>query len=162
MIEQLIFDWGGTIMIDYAFPGPMYLWDRVDWVPGAEEALRRLTTRYPLCIATNAPHSGTLEMIKALERIGAKQYFTAFFSSKELAFGKPDPRFFETIAGKLGAVPSACVMIGDRYAKDIEGARSAGMKTIFYNEKKLLGPFPAADMVITDMGHLPEAVQMIA
>jgi len=125
MIEQLIFDWGGTIMIDYAFPGPMYLWDRVDWVPGA------------------------------------KQYFSAFFSSKELEHGKPDPRFFTAIAEKLQVKTWQCVMIGDRYAKDIEGAKSAGMNTIFYNDKKLPGPFPAADIVIDDMGDLVGAVNMM-
>jgi len=158
MIKQLIFDWGGTIMIDYAFQGPMYLWDKVDWVPGAKEALAELSHLYPLSVATNAPHSGTEEMMKALERIGAKRYFTNFFSSKELGYGKPDPRFFRSIAEKLDVETDDCLMIGNHYAKDIAGAKKTGMKTIYYNEKGLKGPFPEADTIIDNMGKLIDAV----
>lgn len=161
MIRQLIFDWGGTIMIDYAFKGPMYLWEKVDWVPGAQDSLNKLSARYPLCIATNAPHSGTEEMVKALERVGAKRFFRNFFSSKELGCGKPDPRFFHAIAGKLNVTPEECLMVGNHYIKDIDGAKRAGMMTVFYNEKKITGPFDQADRVIDDMGKLDEAIQSL-
>ncbi|MBE0647072.1 MAG: HAD family hydrolase [Bacteroidales bacterium] len=161
MIKQLIFDWGGTIMIDYAFKGPMYLWETVDWVPGAQQALSKLSTQYPLCIATNAPHSGTEEMIKALARVGAKEFFRNFFSSKELGYEKPDPRFFLAIAEKLNVDPAACLMVGNHYSKDIIGARMSGMKTVYYNEKQLSGPFEDADLVIDDMGELAEAVTLV-
>ena len=145
-------------MIDYAFQGPMYLWEKVDWVPGAKSSLIKLSAQYPLCIATNAPHSGTEEMIKALDLIGAKDYFKKYFSSKELGCGKPDPRFFLAISEKLNVTPEDCVMIGDRYNKDIAGAKSAGMHTVFYNDKKEPGPFEHADIVIEDMGELVEAI----
>ncbi|MBN1198035.1 MAG: HAD family hydrolase [Bacteroidales bacterium] len=162
MIKQVIVDWGGTIMIDYALEGPMYLWEKVDWVPGAQFALRELAAQYPLCIATNAPHSGTEEMIKALDRVGARRFFSTFFSSKELGYGKPDPRFFLAIAGKLGMAPEECLMVGNHYTNDIIGAKEAGMLTIYYNEKQLNGPFDKADRVIDDMGDLAGAIRSIA
>lgn len=162
MIKQLIFDWGGTVMIDYAFQGPMYLWERVDWVPGVQASLSKLSTQYPICIATNAPHSGSEEMMKALTRIGAKDYFKNFFSSKELGYEKPDPGFFLAIAEKLEVDPAACLMVGNHYSKDIVGAKRAGMKAIYFNEKKLNGPFEEADIVIDDMAALADAVQKIA
>lgn len=161
MIKLLIFDWGGTVMVDYASPGPMYLWERVDWVGGARESLSSLVTLYTMVVATNAPHSGTEEMKKALDRVGAEKYFSAFFSSKELAYGKPDPRFFLTIAQRMKVQPGECVMIGNHYAKDIVGAKAAGMRTVFYNAKRQPDKFPEADMVITDMSALPEAVRMM-
>lgn len=161
MIKQLIFDWGGTIMIDYTSPGPMYLWEEVDWVPGAQNALRKLVTQYPLCIATNAPHSGTVEMIKALERVGATRFFTHFFSSKELGYGKPDPRFFLAIAGKLGIAPEDCLMAGNHYTNDTVGAKGAGMKTIYYNEKNLTGTFNDADYIISHMNELLGAIESL-
>lgn len=161
MIKQLIFDWGGTIMIDYALPGPMCQWEKVDWVPGARQALTRLKSRFPLCIATNAPHSGTEEMIRALEMVGADQYFTHFYSSKELGYGKPDPRFFLAIASKLGMLPEECLMVGNHYTNDIIGARKAGMKTVYFNEKQLTGPFEKADRVIDDMGGLVSAIEAV-
>ncbi len=149
-------------MIDYALPGPMYLWDQVDWVPGAQNSLSKLSTQYQLCIATNAPHSGTEEMIKALARVGAESFFANFFSSKELGYGKPDPRFFLTIAEKLDVAPEDCLMVGNHYTKDIVGAKRAGMKTVYYNENKLTGIFEQADRVIDNMGELSETVSKLA
>jgi len=161
MIKQLIFDWGGTIMIDYALPGPMYQWEKVDWVPGARQALTELTACFPLCIATNAPHSGTEEMIKALEMVGAEKYFTHFYSSKELGYGKPDPRFFLAIASRLGMAPEECLMVGNHYTNDIIGAKEAGMTTVYFNEKHLTGPFEKADQVIDDMEDLTAAIEAV-
>ena len=161
MINLLIFDWGDTIMIDYALEGPMYLWDQNSWIPGAEKSLSRISTQYRMVIATNAPHSGTQEMIKALERVGASTYFSSFFSSRELGYGKPDPRFFSTIAKKENVSPAECIMIGDRYKKDIKGAKEAGMQTIFFNEKKQPGSFDQADRVINHMNDLEVAIHSL-
>jgi putative hydrolase of the HAD superfamily len=161
MTDLLIFDWGGTVMVDYALEGPMYLWEKVAWVDGAEEALKSLAAQHTLVIATNAPHSGTEEMIKALEMVNATPFFKRFFSSKELGHNKPDPRFFLAIAEEMKVPPARCVMIGNYYVKDISGAKGAGMKTIFYNEDNLPGPFKDADRVIIHMNQLIEAVDEV-
>jgi putative hydrolase of the HAD superfamily len=158
MISLLIFDWGDTIMVDFAGEGPMHLWRQVAWIPGAEEALRQLTPVWPCVIATSASHSGTEEMILSLKRVGAEKYFSRFFSSRELGYAKPDPRFFLAVAGKMEADTGRCVMIGNHYQNDIEGAKNAGMRTVFYNHRSLPGDFPMADRVITGMSMLPEAL----
>lgn len=154
-IKALIFDWGDTIMRDFPEKeGPMYLWDKVEWIPGAEKTLKKLFGKYILVIATNAGASGTKEMIKALERVGADNYFSHFFSSKELGFEKPDVRFFSSIAKKIGVQPENCIMIGNLYEKDIVGAKASGMKTILFNKARLTHVFPQADKVIYEMGEL--------
>ena len=154
-IKALIFDWGDTIMRDFpGKEGPMYLWDKVEWIPGAENVLNSLYGKYILVIATNAGASGTKEMIKALKRVGADNYFLHFFSSKELGFEKPDVRFFSSIATQIGALPENCVMIGNLYEKDIVGAKECGMKTILFNESGIKGFFPQADKVIIKMDEL--------
>ena len=158
----LIFDWGGTLMIDYALPGPMYLWEKIGIVPGVQKALEALSGQYPMVVATNAPHSGSREMVKALEIGHLKHYFRSFYSSKELKFGKPDPRFFRAIAEKEQVDPEDCIMIGNHYRNDIEGAKQAGMKTILYNEKQLNAPLELADKVIDHMSELAEAVAALA
>lgn len=161
MISLLIFDWGDTIMVDFAEEGPMHLWKEVAWIPGAEEALQRLVTHYPCVIATSASHSGTEEMILSLKRVGADIYFSRFFSSADLGSSKPDPSFFLAVAERTGKNPEQCAMIGNHYQKDIEGAKSAGMKTIFYNHSRIPGKFPSADRVISTMKELPEAIKMM-
>ncbi|MBM3405570.1 MAG: HAD family hydrolase, partial [Bacteroidetes bacterium] len=84
MKDALIFDWGGTVMRDFGYPGKMKDWSEVAWVPGMEQALMKLSGTYLCCIATNAGESDTSDMVAALGRIDAKHYFSCFFSSKDL------------------------------------------------------------------------------
>lgn len=154
-IKALIFDWGDTIMRDFPEKtGPMYLWDKVEWIPGAKKALRALYQKYTMVIATNAGASDAKDMIKALKRIGADKYFSFFFSSKDLGFEKPDVRFFTSIASKIGILPEYCAMIGNIYEKDITGAKECGMATILFNEKDDNSNLPKTDKVIFNFEEL--------
>ncbi len=154
LTKYLIFDWGDTVMRDFALEGPMWKWEKVDWIPGVENALIKLYKNYTCVIATSADHSDTDDMKKALKRVGADKYFTHFFSQKELGFKKPDVRFFKSVAEKINEKPKNCTMIGNNYVKDIIGAKDAGMKTIFFNEEKLERGFPKADVVIHRMDDI--------
>jgi FMN phosphatase YigB (HAD superfamily) len=157
MIDALIFDWGDTIMRDFPEKdGPMYTWDHVEWIPGAEEALKQLYDKFIMVIATNAGQSDTKAMKKALQRIGAERYFTYFFSSKDLKFEKPDVRFFQSISEQIGVLPENCAMIGNLYEKDIIGAKKCGMFTVLFDEEQVKGNFPLADKVIADMEELKD------
>ncbi|MBG0781117.1 MAG: HAD family hydrolase [Bacteroidales bacterium] len=154
MIKTLIFDWGDTIMRDFDEPGPMSEWENVAWIPEAEECLKTLSKHYVCIIATSASHSDTVEMKKALARLGADQYFHQFYSQKELGYAKPDPRFFKAVMKKSGALANETVMIGNLYEKDIIGAKQAGLTTVFFNEHNLKGDFPDADHIINRMNQL--------
>ena len=158
-ITTLIFDWGDTIMRDYNLPGPMAEWNKIGWIPGAEKALKTLSKKYRCIIATSAGHSGTEEMIAALQRVGADKYFHHFFSSKELGYKKPDPKFFTSIAKKLSLSSTECVMIGNIYEKDITGAKQAGLQTVLFNENKTTSPFIDADVIIFRMESLLEVIR---
>jgi putative hydrolase of the HAD superfamily len=154
-IHTLIFDWGDTIMRDFALPGAMKDWPKAEFIEGAEKALKHLSSRFTCIIATSASHSDTLDMIAALELVGAQKYFHHFFSSADLGFQKPAPQFFSAITGRLNLTPSGCVMIGNLYEKDIAPAKVAGLQTVFFNEKNIKGEFPLADAVIDNMSVLP-------
>ncbi len=153
-VKALIFDWGDTVMRDFMLPGPMHQWHQVQWIPGAEKALKLLKNRYMCIIATSAGHSDTEDMKAALAMVGADRYFDFFYSQKELGVKKPDPLFFERSARLSGFEPHECAMIGNLYEKDIVGAKTAGMTTVFFNETLLKGSFPMADMVISQMDEL--------
>jgi HAD superfamily hydrolase (TIGR01509 family) len=160
MIKALIFDWGDTVMRDFSDqPGPMADWEKVEWIPGAEAALKTLSKEYFCAIATNASMSDTELMRKALRRIDAEKYFRFFISSKDIGFEKPDLMFFRSIAALIGNNTNECIHIGNLYEKDIRGAKAAGMFTILFNEKKLQGSFPDADVVIKNMEQLPAAIK---
>jgi putative hydrolase of the HAD superfamily len=154
MINALVFDWGDTVMKDFNLPGPMSEWEKVEWVEGAEEALMKLNKKFTCIIATSADHSDTIEMKKALSRVGADKYFHYFFSQKELGYKKPDVRFFRQVMLQAGFNSSECAMIGNLYDKDIIGAKEAGMKTVFFNQSSLEGEYPLADFQIDKMKQL--------
>lgn len=136
--------------------GPMYLWDHVEWISGAEHALMQIYDKFIMVVATNAGQSDRQAMINAMRRVGADTYFQYFFSSKDLGYEKPDVRFFESIASQIDVLPKHCVMIGNLYEKDIVGAKQCGMLTVFFNEKQTKGIYSLADKVITNMKELKD------
>ncbi|MBU0489766.1 MAG: HAD-IA family hydrolase [Bacteroidetes bacterium] len=134
-ITTIIFDWGNTLMRDFPDqPGAMAHWPVVEVMPGIEDLLKEVSGKYTLCVATNAGVSDTALMEEALKRVGLHKYFQYFFSSKDLGYSKPDPRFFLAIAAQMDVLPMECLMIGNDPEKDIRGAKTAGMKTILYDE----------------------------
>lgn len=161
MIRALLFDWGNTVMIDFNLPGPMYEWEKVAWVPGAEKALKKLSSLYPCYIATNAGQSDASAVLKGLKRVGADIYFSGIFASSDLGFEKPDSRFFREIMWKLKIHAGNLIMIGDNYQKDIMGAKKCGLKTVFYNPLQTSGKFPMADLIIDQMNNLPQVINSL-
>jgi len=158
-IKVLIFDWGNTVMRDYALPGTMTTWEKVDWIPGVEEALEQLSREYKCVIATSAAHSGTSEMKDALAMVGANVYFDEFFSSNDLGVSKPDPEFFREIIKQLKVFPEECIAIGDKYEKDIVSASKAGLNTILFDENRTQSNSPLADQVIISMNELERVIK---
>lgn len=158
MIKALLFDWGNTVMVDFGYPGPMYAWEQVAWVSGAEKALNSLYKKFICCLATNAGASTTPEVKMALKRVRAEKYFKHIFLAKEIGFKKPDIRFFMTIIDRLDLAPSSLVMIGDHYQNDCVGAKKAGIKTILFNADHASGSFPLADAIIGNLDDLVKTV----
>lgn len=159
--KAIIFDWGDTVMRDYNLPGPMSEWEKADWVPGLQDQLRRIKGEYTLAIATSAAHSGSEEMIKALQRVGADKFFDRFFTSRDLGVAKPDPEFFAAITDKLGYSEKDCLAVGNLYEKDITPAKEAGLSTIFFNESGEEGFCPHADAIIHRMDELISTIRKL-
>ena len=99
--------------------------------PGALELLRKLKGRgTKLGLLTNGFAETHREKI-ALLKIG--EYFDAIFIADEVGMLKPDPLLFAHACTKLRSSPSRSAMVGDRYERDIRGAREAGLYTIWMN-----------------------------
>jgi putative hydrolase of the HAD superfamily len=100
--------------------------------PEISRALRILSEKYDLVIISDTGFEPGREIRKALERQGLLNCFKYGVFSDETGFSKPDKRAFEKAAEVTGSKFDQMIHIGDREAKDIEGARSAGMKSILY------------------------------
>lgn len=69
------------------------------------------------------------ELIETVDRFGLKDLFCGFFLSSCIGYEKPRKEIFE-YALKHAGNPQMCVMVGDNPIADIQGAQTAGMRTI--------------------------------
>lgn len=89
--------------------------------------LEYLNKKYELVVLTNWFKNA--QLIR-LENFGIKDYFTKVFTSEEFKV-KPNEEAFKTaMEDKL---PEECIMIGDSFKKDIQGAINVGIKAIYLN-----------------------------
>jgi putative hydrolase of the HAD superfamily len=98
-------------------------------MPGAIEILDYLTTRYPVTLISNGFKETQYRKIASS---GIGHYFTHIVLSEEAKALKPDPKIFEYAMHLNDARPEECIMIGDSYAADIQGAINAGIDQVYY------------------------------
>jgi putative hydrolase of the HAD superfamily len=64
-----------------------------------------------------------------LEVLGVAQRLDVAVFSSEVGRRKPDPSIFRRALDALGVAPERAMMVGDRVAIDVAGAKALGMKT---------------------------------
>lgn len=75
----------------------------------------------------------TREAHRMLEQFGIDDAFDAVTTSEAVGRKKPDAAMFDDALGRIDAVPERSLMVGDRYAHDMEGGKRAGLRTVAYN-----------------------------
>jgi putative hydrolase of the HAD superfamily len=93
-------------------------------LPGAEDALARLTAR-GLTLAVVADWDYGLH--DHLHDHGLARYFSAVVTSAEVGAAKPSPAPFLAALDRLGVEPGRALHVGDQ-PRDEEGAAAAGMR----------------------------------
>lgn len=73
----------------------------------------------------------------------------AIVSAEDVHKGKPDPEVYLTAASRVGVPPGRCIVVED--AAGIEGARSAGMRSIGVSHN---GKYLSADVVVQSLDLL--------
>jgi HAD superfamily hydrolase (TIGR01509 family) len=99
--------------------------DALPLVPGAVDAVKRLSDDYRLAIAS----SSNRPIIDAVLRTGDLGSFEITVSSEEVEHGKPAPDVYLEAAARLGVRPGACAAIEDS-GNGLQAARLAGMRVI--------------------------------
>ena len=120
--------------------------------PGVISTLIKLKKDYKLAIISDAPK------LKAWERLATMrldEFFDVVITAADVKAEKPSSRIFKKTLEKLNVKPEEAVMIGDRVARDIKGARSMGIKSVFakYGDPKIKKS--GADFEIKDIRELP-------
>ena len=125
------------------------------FLPGALEAVQKLSQSYKLYLASN----GTAKVQAGrLASANISPYFQEIFVSQEIGANKPDKLYFDRCAQKIpGFDPNKAMMVGDSLTSDIQGGINAGMKTVWVNPKHK--PHPehiVPDYEIESLSQLPE------
>ena len=95
-------------------------------LPGAVEAVRALSARWPLAVASSAPKS----LIEAvLDASALRPAFAAAVSSEEVTRGKPAPDVYLEATRRLGVPPAASAAVEDS-SNGLRSAAAAGLTVI--------------------------------
>jgi putative hydrolase of the HAD superfamily len=86
-----------------------------------------------LGLITNGSHE---QQMKKLERTGIADRFSVVVFSDTVGHAKPAPEIFHHACAQLGCAPGDCVFVGDDWARDIAGARGAGMTPIWLRRRR--------------------------
>ena len=103
---------------------------KTNLMPGAIEVLNYLQPKYTLHLITNGFRE--VQNIK-IDQSALRSYFQTILISEEHGVSKPEPDIFRLAETLSGASTSECLMIGDNYDMDVNGATGANWKAIHLN-----------------------------
>ena len=101
--------------------------------------------------------------LSRLESAGIVPYFKDIFISERLGADKPSREFFELAFSRIaGFERDKAVIVGDRLSSDILGGINAGVKTCWFNPKRLpCGDAIRPDCEIHALSELPELLEKL-
>ena len=102
-------------------------------VDGAKQVVKRLAGRFQLGVISNGLPDW---QYKKLQTLGLREYFGIIVLSEEVGIRKPDPRIFHKAAALSQREPGQCLHVGDSYHTDVIGAKKAGMKACWFNQRE--------------------------
>ncbi|MEA1993689.1 MAG: HAD family hydrolase [Euryarchaeota archaeon] len=93
---------------------------------------------------------------RKLDALGLRSIFQSITLSEELGIRKPDPRIFWKATEEMDVEPEESLYIGDLYLPDIIGAKSAGMKSCWFNPQMKKSEEVQADFEIRSLKEVLE------
>ena len=105
------------------------------FLPGAEEAVDRLSKKYRLFLASN----GTASVQKGrMTSANLYRFFETVFVSQEIGHNKPSKDYFDACFDRIpGFDREKALMVGDSLSSDIKGGINAGIRTVWVNPNHL-------------------------
>ena len=120
------------------------------FLPGVVTWLEALKQEgWSQAIVSSAPR---LNISTVLDALHAHDHFDAVIAAEDVKHGKPDPEVFLVAAATLGIDPQCCVVVEDALA-GIEGARRAGMRSIYVGDSERDS---GADLRTCSLADLPD------
>jgi len=142
----------GASLVDDAFAIFYEARNDVEIFPGVLPALESLRQNYVLIALTN----GNAD----LDKIGIRDLFDDVISALTAGSAKPSRGIFDAAVRAGGADAQRTLHVGDNPQQDIDGARRAGLKTVWVNRNGYEWPedLPVPD---AEVDHIRQLVQIL-
>ena len=126
--------------------------------PETTAALTLVGQQRRIAVLSNADDSC---LYPVAARIGVK--FEMVLSSESGRRYKPDAWLFQAVCQRMGVAPAECVYVGDKQFEDVQGARNAGMASVWINRAATPAnpSLPAPDVEIRSLLELPAALDSL-
>ncbi len=120
-------------------------------MPGATNALERLSRDFPLALATN---SSRQDVEFVLGRLSLRGFFRDVITRERYEHAKPAPDAFQVAAHALDREPRDCVVVEDSQ-RGVRAAIAAGIACIAIpNDFTRDSDLSAADRILGDLGEI--------
>ena len=128
------------------------------FLPGAEEAVKALSKKYKLYMASNG--TGRVQESR-IASAGLAPYFEEIFISQIIGANKPDKAYFDGCFAKIPNFdPKKAMIVGDSLSSDIRGGKNAGIYTCWVNPMgKTAKPEDQPDYEIKSIAKLEELLE---
>ncbi len=122
-------------------------------LPGAEDLVKRLSTKHRLLLATNGI---AIVQRSRFSQSSIRGFFEDVVISDEIGVAKPQVAFMVEAFSRMGnPSKSEVLMIGDSLSSDIAGGAAFGIDTCWFNPNGLeLNGFPEPTFTIKDLAEI--------
>lgn len=93
-----------------------------------------------------------------LEEIGLASHFQVSLAAHRFGCAKPDPRIFLAACAALEVAPGQAIYVGDDLLADVQGARAAGLRSVWLNRNGQVAEH-GADVECRDLTALAHWLQ---
>lgn len=142
--------------------GPVYheiLRREVTLMPGARDAVERLSADFPIALATN---SCRIDVDFVMDQFDLRRFFTALIAREDYALAKPEPDAFVTAARALGLPSAECVVIEDAHKGLLSAARAGSPVIAVPNWWTRANDFSSAARILTNLDQLqPDLIHTV-
>lgn len=126
-------------------------------VRGATRLLAAVRERARVVIVSN---NLLVEQQAKLRHCGLDRHVDVLVVSEEAGVSKPDPAIFRIALDRAGVAPHEVVMVGDSWVNDVEGARAAGIRAIWFDRSGRPAQDPAVP-VLRSLEPVERALEVI-
>jgi 2-haloacid dehalogenase len=126
-------------------------------LPGAEDLVRRMSSRCRLVLATNGI---AIVQRSRFARSSIREYFEDVVISDEIGVAKPQPEYMREVFSRMGhPLKSEVLMIGDSLSSDIAAGSGFGVDTCWVNPNgNSLDGGPQPTFTVAGLGEIDAIV----